>query len=108
MGSLHSFLARIGTMNLPHVRFVVERFSADLRARRNSATTALKRSTTNDDRSGCCSTIPRFMERRNLWLRRSRTVKRECAGLDSTCRASQKRGYTYFFFTKSSDAEFMQ
>src|ERR1051326_229638 len=45
MGRLHSFLARIGTLNLPHVRFVVERFRADFRVWRNSATTALKRST---------------------------------------------------------------
>ena len=32
--------------------FVVERFSADLRARRNGTTTALKRSTTNLRSSG--------------------------------------------------------
>src|ERR1051326_4958647 len=63
MGSLHPLLARIGTLNLPHVRFVVERFSADFRARRNSATTALKRSTTNDSRFGCGSAIPQFMGR---------------------------------------------
>src|ERR1051326_8285254 len=63
MGSLHSFLARIGTMNLPHVRFGVERFSADFRMFRNGTTTALKRSTTNHSHFGRCSTIPRFMER---------------------------------------------
>jgi hypothetical protein len=63
MGSLHSFLARIGTMNLPHVRFVVERFSAVVVPLRRARKSALKRSTTNDSRSGCCSTIPRFMVR---------------------------------------------
>jgi hypothetical protein len=52
---------QIGTMNLR--RFVVERFSADFRMLRNGTTTALKRSTTNDSRYGCGSTIPRFMER---------------------------------------------
>src|ERR1051326_7745706 len=71
MGNLHSFLARIGTMNLPHVRFVVERFRADFRVWRNSATTALKRSTTNHARFGCGSANPRFMERGDLraWAR---------------------------------------
>src|ERR1051326_1018971 len=46
-----------------------------------SATTALKRSTTNDSRSGCCSTIPRFLESGNLWLRWSRTAKRDLSEL---------------------------
>src|ERR1051326_8837764 len=63
IGSLHSFLARIGTMNLPRVKFVVEHFSADVVPFRHARKSALKRSTTNHDRSGCCSTIPRFMER---------------------------------------------
>jgi hypothetical protein len=78
MGSLHPLLARIGTLNLPHVRFVVERFSADFRMLRDGTTTALKRSTTNHSRSGCGSANPRFMERGNLWLRlhedRERTI----------------------------------
>jgi hypothetical protein len=50
-------------MNLQHVRFVVERFSADFRMLRNGITTALKRSITNDSRFGCGSTNPKFMER---------------------------------------------
>src|ERR1051326_4653646 len=41
---------RIGILNLPHLKFVVERFSADFRMLRNGITTALKRSTTNHDR----------------------------------------------------------
>ena len=50
-------------MNLPHVRFVVERFSAVVVPLRHAHKSVLKRSTTNDSRSGCGSTIPQFMER---------------------------------------------
>jgi hypothetical protein len=66
MGSLHTvFVGHWGHEPL-EVRFVVERFSADFRMLRNGTMTALKRSTTNHERFGYCSSNPRFMERTTL------------------------------------------
>src|ERR1051326_5937783 len=61
MGSLHSVFVAHWDHEPSNARFVVERFSADFRAMRNGITAALKRSTTNDSRSGCRSAIPRFL-----------------------------------------------